>query len=70
MRNQDRFPPAFVLGMGQNGVLSAAGIIVGHTDLDDGSAVCVKTNGGVVVSMPAPNALIGEPEDDGDDQTE
>ena len=60
MRNQDRFPSPYVLGVNTSGVLTAAGLTVGQSDLDSGSTVIIKTNGGTVVSMPAPTANVAD----------
>lgn len=67
MRNQDRLSAPYVLGSCTSGVVSAAGLIVGMAqDTDDGAVVTIKTNGGVVVTIPAYTAQTAEPDPDPD----
>lgn len=68
MRNQDRMPPPYVLGVNTSGSLTAAGLALGNSSLDSGSTVCIKTNGGIVVSMPAPNASAVEPTEEEEEE--
>ena len=52
MRNQDRLPTPYLLGNSENNSLAVAGIPLGQTNsTQDGSAVIIKTNGGVLVAL-------------------
>lgn len=52
MRNQDRLPTPYLLGNADNNNLAVAGIPLGQTNsTENGSAVIIKTNGGVLVTL-------------------
>lgn len=52
MRNQDRLPTPYLLGNAENNSLAVAGIPLGTTNsTENGSAVIIKTNGGVLVTL-------------------
>lgn len=65
MRNQDRLSTPYVLGACASGVVSVAGLALGATDdTPDGAVIALKTNGGVIVTIPAYDAQTAEPEPD------
>lgn len=52
MRNQDRLPTPYLLGNSENNSLAVAGIPLGTAlNTENGSAVIIKTNGGVLVAL-------------------
>lgn len=67
MRNQDRISTPYILGYCASGAVTVAGLNVGAAaDTDDGAVIALKTNGGVVVTIPAYTAQTAEPEPDSD----
>lgn len=62
MRNQDRIPVPYALANATNGSISIAGIPLGNTtDTEEGSTVVIRTNGGLLVTMPAYNVQTSQP---------
>ena len=62
MRNQDRIPVPYTLANSTNGNISIAGIPLGQTtDTEEGSTVVIRTNGGLLITMPAYNVETSPP---------
>ena len=59
MKNKDRWPAPYMLASRSNGTISVSGLTVGQAPGADGPVVCVKTNGGAIVVLAAPNAITG-----------
>lgn len=58
MKNHERTPAPYLMGTCNNGSVSLAGLNIG-TSYMSGSVVCVKTNGGSLVVLQAPNINTG-----------
>ena len=61
MKNHERFPTPYLLGHCANGTIYAAGLEIGKSNLNSGSVVCIKTNGGALITLEAPTATTNNP---------
>ena len=59
MKNKDRWPSPYMLASRSNGLINVSGLTIGQSQGTDGAVVCVKTNGGAIMILSAPNATTG-----------